>query len=183
MADLPTLKRRRFLLATGATVAIAGCTSDSDDDDDDDDEDETQTGAENGDEDGEESEDTPPAGDDHDYDVIPYDDVDVPTVPLEDALEWHEQETAHFVDARESEHSHENARISGSVWSPKPDGTDDDPVDDWTSDEPIVVYSEGPSESSPCVIRASRLIEDGYEYVYVLADGFSEWQSRDYPKD
>ncbi|MHC3438827.1 rhodanese-like domain-containing protein [Natrialbaceae archaeon A-gly3] len=186
MERKPNVRRRRVLLAAGGAIALAGCTGSGDDENDDnggdDDPDDTETGAngdeENGD-DGDETDTPTPDSDDHET----HEGVDVPIVPLEDALEWYEAEAAHFVDARGSEDLHENARIPGSVWSPNSAGTDDDSIDDWASDEPIVVYSGELDESSLCVIRATGLIEDGHEYVYVLEDGFGEWRNRNYPME
>ena len=197
MVRVPTLRRRRFLIASGAMVAIAGCTGSGDDENGDDEngDDDLNGGDdlngddngddENGDDNGDEADiDAPhPTDDDHGYDVETYEGVDIPIVPIEDALEWHEADLVHFFDARGSEDSHENARIPGSVWSTYPDGDDDDPVDEWESDDPIVVYSNEQSEDSLCTMKGSELIEDGFEYVYVMDEGFGEWRSRDYPME
>lgn len=196
MERKPNVRRRRVLIAAGGAIALAGCTGSGDDENDDgtddgtdDDPDDTETGAngdddpDDGPDDGDETDTPTPDSDDHGYDHKTHEGVDVPIVPLADALEWYEGEAAHFIDARGNEDFHENARIPGSVWSPNPDGTDDDPVDDWAGDEPIVVYSGELDESSLCVIRATGLIEDGHEYVYVLEDGFGEWRNRNYPME
>jgi|GEM_PF-3805837 len=194
MTRLSRLKRRRFLVVAGLTATIAGCTGSEDENGDEDGEDENgdEDGEdENGDEDGEDENGTDdvdidaphPTDDDHGYGVVTDGDADVPVVPLEDALEWHEEELVAFLDARGSEDSHENARIPGSVWSEYPAETDDDPVDDWESDDPIVVYSNDQGEDSLCVLKAAELIGDGYEYVYVMDTGFTEWRDRGYPMD
>lgn len=107
------------------------------------------------------------------------DGVVVPLVPIDAAFYWYWNREARFADARARggfEHSH----IFGAVSSPAPAGGDgDDPVSDWPKDEPIVCYCGCPHHLSG--LRAATLLEAGYERVYVIDEGFWEWQDRNYP--
>lgn len=102
----------------------------------------------------------------------------VPLAPVEVTYNWYARGEARFADAR-GEGQYQEARITGAVWSPAPDGRPDDPVAEWATDERIVCYCGCPHHLSS--LRASTLIENGYEDVYVIDEGFFEWADRGYP--
>jgi hypothetical protein len=74
----------------------------------------------------------------------------------------------------------ENSHVFGAFSSPAPAGGEgDDPVADWPTAEPIVFYCGCPHHLSG--LRAATLLEQGYERVYVIDEGFWEWHDRGYP--
>lgn len=105
--------------------------------------------------------------------------VVVPLVSIDIAYYWYWRRAARFVDAR-APGGYENSHVFGAVSSPAPAGGEgDDPVADWPTDEPIVCYCGCPHHLSG--LRAATLLEQGYEQVYVIDEGFWEWQDRNYP--
>jgi rhodanese-related sulfurtransferase len=106
--------------------------------------------------------------------------VEVPLLPVQDAYVWWAYRRARFADAR-GRAQWENSRIVGAVSSPAdPDlRSDDDPTQEWGQSDRIVCYCGCPHHLSS--IRASQLIDAGYENVYVIDEGFFEWRDRDYP--
>lgn len=180
--------RRRTFLATGAAslTAVAGCLggggdggSDLDgprhDDDlpsDDDAEDgyppEFETTPE------EKSIDT------GSYDTKDVEGTAVPLAPIEDTYYWYARGEARFADAR-SQTAYGESHVFGAVLSQAtPERrSDDDPVLDWSKDDRIVCYCGCPHHLSS--MRAAQLIDDGYENVYVIDEGYREWSDRDYP--
>lgn len=112
------------------------------------------------------------------FDSIRRDGVDVPLAPIDVTFYWYARGEARFADAR-SYGAFERSHVFGAVSSPEPDGGDDDPVDDWPVEDRIVCYCGCPYHLSS--IRAANLLENGYEEVYVIDDGFWEWTDREYP--
>ncbi|MFC6734570.1 rhodanese-like domain-containing protein [Haladaptatus sp. GCM10025707] len=112
------------------------------------------------------------------YDTLDREGIDVPLAPIEDVYYWYTRGEARFVDAR-PEIAWERSRIFGAVWSPAPDGRDADPVVQWPKADRIVCYCGCPHTMAS--IRAASLISDGYENVYVIDEGFWEWQGLEYP--
>jgi rhodanese-related sulfurtransferase len=106
--------------------------------------------------------------------------VDVPLLPVEDAHVLWAYRRARFADAR-GEDQWENAHVVGAVSSPaSPDArSDDDPIQDWGTSDTIICYCGCPHHLSS--IRASQLINEGYENVFVIDEGFYEWSNRGYP--
>lgn len=107
------------------------------------------------------------------------DGVVVPLVPIDVAFYWYWSQSARFADAR-ARGGFENSHIFGAVSSPAPAGGEgEDPVAGWPLDASIVCYCGCPHHLSG--MRAASLIEQGYERVYVIDEGFWEWQDRGYP--
>jgi rhodanese-related sulfurtransferase len=106
--------------------------------------------------------------------------VDVPLLPVEDVHVWWAYRRARFADARGPD-QYENSHIDGAVLSPAPkDMRDsDDPVIQWGRQDRIVCYCGCPHHLSS--IRASQLIQAGYENVYVIDEGFFKWTDLGYP--
>ncbi|TMT80213.1 rhodanese-like domain-containing protein [Haloterrigena sp. H1] len=105
--------------------------------------------------------------------------IEVPLAPIEDVFYWYQRHEARIADARGSS-QYEKSHIAGAVLSTAPPYTPDgDPVADWSKSERIVTYCGCPHHLSG--LRAAKLIEDGYEEVYALDDGFGAWLDRDYP--
>ena len=103
----------------------------------------------------------------------------VPAIPLDVAHYWHQRGAARFADAR-SEKEFTKSHVLGAVLSPAPDGGGEaDPVADWPKDARVVCYCGCPHHLSS--LRAASLIEDGYENVSVIDDGFWEWHDAGYP--
>ena len=105
--------------------------------------------------------------------------VDVPLAPIKDVYYWYARSEARFVDAR-SERVFQDSHIYGAVLSPAPEGfPQGDPVADWPQDDLIVAYCACPHHLSS--MRASTLIQNGYENVFVIDEGFREWVANNYP--
>lgn len=105
--------------------------------------------------------------------------VDVPLLPIDVAYDWYRPQEARFVDAR-GQQQYEASHVSGAVLSPAPGGYEtDDPSEAWPTTERIVTYCTCPHVLSS--ERAANLIQNGYEAVFALDDGFGEWYDRDYP--
>ena len=159
---------RRTFLAGGGTVAlggIAGCLG----------------GGSGADGYGPEPETEPAqrSTDTGSYPTQTFDGVDVPLAPIEDVFYWYQRQEARIADARGSS-QYERARIAGAVLSTAPPQTpDDDPVADWSKSDRIVTYCGCPHHLSG--LRAAQLIDNGYEDVYALDDGFGAWLDRGYP--
>lgn len=158
---------RRAFLATTA-LALAGCTGPD------------NSSSSNGDGYAPEFETTPeaPSVDPSSFDTKREDGVDVPLVPIDVAYPWYMRQEARVVDAR-GETSYQKARVDGAVLSPAPDGGSNDPVAGWSTDDRIVCYCGCPHHLS--VMRAATLLQNGYENVYALDEGFGEWHERSYP--
>lgn len=150
------MRRRTFLASSAlAVTSVAGCLGDG--------------GGSGGDE---------PSGDDGSFETIAVEGEQVPLAPIEVTYDWYEAGTARFADAR-GQGQYDDAHVEGAVWSPAPDGRENDPVEEWPTDERIVCYCGCPHHLSS--LRASSLIAAGYEEVYVIDEGFGEWLKRKYP--
>ncbi|WP_455447976.1 rhodanese-like domain-containing protein [Natrinema thermotolerans] len=146
------MNRRRFL-ALGGTVslgAVAGCLGDD-----------------NG---------TP--ANEFDYETTTTDGTEVPLAPVTDVYEWYDNDKARFADARGRD-QYEELRIAGAVFSPAPDGTENDPVEEWSTDTRIVTYCRCPHHLSSQ--RAASLIDAGYEHTYAIDEGLGGWEMQGYP--
>lgn len=106
--------------------------------------------------------------------------VDVPLAPIDVAYYWHQRGEARFADAR-GPRSYKAAHVLGAVLSPAPEKyrAPNDPINDWPKEDRIVCYCGCPHHLSS--IRASQLINDGYENVFVIDEGFGPWQQNGYP--
>lgn len=171
-------RSRRALLRTGAVgmVALSGCLSSfGGDGDDEPSSDDGQPGSEN------DTEQTDSAAADRypEYDTIQTEGETVPLVPVDDAHEWYQDESARFVDAR-GPTQYQNGHVTGAVLSPAPDGSgSDDPVASWSKEQRIVCYCGCPHHLSS--LRAASLLSDGYQDVLAIDEGYFEWRDRDYP--
>ncbi len=99
--------------------------------------------------------------------------------PVDKTHDWHQAESARFVDARgtgQYEQSHIVDAVSSPASSP---GGPDDPVMDWDPDTRIVCYCGCPHHLS--AMRAAHLQQNGYSDVHVIDEGFYEWVDRGYP--
>lgn len=171
------MRRRTFLAATALSAsAAAGCLGDGNGDGGGG----TGTPAEPG---------TPPTSDGGtptamDVDPASFERIEVegeqvPLAPVEVTHNWYARGAARFADAR-GQGQYDEAHITGSVWSPAPDGrAGEDPIGDWPADERIVCYCGCPHHLSS--LRAATLIANGYEAVYVIDEGFFEWVDRGFP--
>jgi len=107
--------------------------------------------------------------------------VQVPLAPADVAHYWYKRGEARMADAR-SVKTYEKSHVYGAVLSQAdPDRrVDQDPVMDWPKGDRIVCYCGCPHHLSS--IRASQLINAGYENVYVIDEGFWDgWFDRGYP--
>ncbi|WP_137286841.1 rhodanese-like domain-containing protein [Halorussus salinisoli] len=106
--------------------------------------------------------------------------VNVPLAPIDVSHYWYKRGEARIVDAR-SVKAYEKSHIYGAVLSQaSPDRrVSNDPVMDWPKDDRIICYCGCPHHLSS--IRASQLINEGYENVYVIDEGFWEWHEQGYP--
>lgn len=104
--------------------------------------------------------------------------VEVPLIPIEDAYYMYARQNARFVDAR-SETGYEVQHVFGSVLSPAPDGRRSDPTSDWNTQAPVVTYCHCPHHLS--TLRAADLIDEGFQQVYAIDEGFQAWLDRNYP--
>lgn len=113
------------------------------------------------------------------YETFSADGYDIPLVPVDDAIDWYENDDAVFVDTR-YEDDYEEERIAGAILSPAPDGADgDDPLADVPQDRRIVTYCTCPH--SLAAYRGADLLEEGYEEVYALDEGLPGWIEQDHP--
>lgn len=112
------------------------------------------------------------------YETKTFEGVAVPLAPIDDVVYWYQRQEARMADARGS-NQYDNAHIAGAPLSPAPGGGDNDPVSDWSTDDRIVTYCGCPHHLSG--LRAASLIDNGYEEVYALYDGFQAWLDAGYP--
>ncbi len=68
------------------------------------------------------------AANEYGYETTTTDRTDVPLAPVDDVYQWYENGEARFADARGRD-QYEAVRIADAVFSPAPDGTEDDPVE------------------------------------------------------
>lgn len=154
------MQRRTYLRAAGlvAGAGLSGCL-----------------GSDGGDGGG----NTPTAANEFGYPTKTTDGVDVPLVPLADAIQWYRDDAGLFADAR-SRRAFEAARIAGAVYSPAPDGQDEgDPVAGRPKDTRVVTYCSCPHHLS--TLRGSTLIRNGYAHTYAIDEGFRAWRDAGYP--
>ncbi|UPV76853.1 rhodanese-like domain-containing protein (plasmid) [Halorussus limi] len=104
--------------------------------------------------------------------------VEVPLVPLDVAYNLYARREARMVDAR-AKYGYEVSHVLGAVRSPPPKGGSDDPTDDWPDSDRVITYCHCPTHLA--VERAANLIDDGFEEVYALQNGFQAWKVADYP--
>lgn len=155
------MNRRRYLAVAGAatTGALGGCI----------------TGSGDGDGGG----DGLPDPDDYETETDLETGVEVPLAPIDDVYGWYEAGDVVVLDAR-SPASYEQAHIEGAELSPAPDGlADDDPTETLSTDELIVTYCGCPHKLA--LVRAGTLVDEGYEYVFALDEGFGAWLENEYP--
>lgn len=159
------MDRRTFLATTGVAITgLAGCTDGS-------------SGSS-----GTETLDGTPEP--SSYETNSVGDVEVPLAPVVDTHYWHRETETRFVDARGSG-QYQRSHITGAVLSPGrntdswSEPRSDDPTADWSKDERIVCYCRCPHHLSS--LRAGELIENGYENVYAIDEGFTAWEERGYP--
>jgi rhodanese-related sulfurtransferase len=119
-----------------------------------------------------------PAADPDTFDTIAVDGTPVPLVPIDVAHAWYLRREARFADAR-GQGQYERAHVAGAAHSPAPDGGANDPVADWPVGDRVVTYCGCPHHLS--TLRASSLIQSGYEHVYAIDEGFVPWFERGYP--
>ena len=112
------------------------------------------------------------------YPTQTFDGTEVPLAPIEDVYYWYQRQETRVADARQSA-QYKKAHIVGAPLSPAPDGGSSDPVADWPKDDRIVTYCACPHHLSG--LRAGSLIDNGYEEVYALDDGFQAWLDSGYP--
>lgn len=112
------------------------------------------------------------------YDTTRESGIDVPLAPIDDVYYWYARAEARFADAR-SLAAYQQSHIYGAVLSSAPNGVTNDPVANWPTDERIVCYCACPHHLSS--MRASTLIQEGYENVYVIDEGYRPWYARNYP--
>ena len=190
------MRRRQILYALGSAPAIglAGCIggdenedqrdqSDTDSGDDQSDTDSDDDHADTGNDDGDSTDDAIEyeAANEFGYETLETDGVEVPLVPVADAIHWFlddEIETV-FADARHPA-DYEHRHIADAVLSPAPYGDrPDDPVESYDTDVRIVTYCVCPH--SLATQRGANLISDGYIHTYALDEGFQEWYDEGYP--
>ena len=116
------------------------------------------------------------------FDTTEENGVDVPLAPIEATYYWYKRREARFADAR-GRSAYEESHVYGAVSSPAGnnlggEGETADPVTEWPKGDRIVCYCGCPHHLS--AIRASELINEGYEEVYVIDEGFWEWHDRGY---
>ena len=113
------------------------------------------------------------------YATKTFDGTAVPLAPIDDVYGWYKDDDAKFADARGAS-QYKRAHITGAVLSTAPPHTPaDDPVADWSKDQRIVTYCACPHHLSG--LRAAKLIDNGYEEVYALDEGFQAWLDNGYP--
>ncbi len=102
----------------------------------------------------------------------------VTLAPIGLAYDWHRTSAARFVDARGVD-QYKRAHIYGAVSSPAVQNSQGGGIEDWPAADRIVCYCGCPHHLSS--IRAAGLQKAGFTDVYVIDEGFGQWQSRDYP--
>lgn len=179
------MRRRAVLRAVGVGIAVplAGCLGGQDAEptggDGGSTDADSATGDGQGPADDADGDEVPEAANEFGYETLTVDGVDVPLVPLEDAIDWYMDDAAVFADARH-EFQYEREHIAGAVFSPAPDGqSSDDPLADLSTETRIVTYCGCPHTLS--TQRGASLIRDGYVHTYALADGFQPWREAGYP--
>jgi len=91
---------------------------------------------------------------------------------------WYARGEARFVDARGSG-QYDTQHVFGAVNSPAEGEVEDDPMTGWPEGDRIVCYCGCPHHLSS--IRGAELQKNGYKDVYVLDEGYWQWNNRNYP--
>ncbi|PCR92000.1 rhodanese-like domain-containing protein [Natrinema ejinorense] len=112
------------------------------------------------------------------YPTKVYEGIEVPLASIDDVFYWYQRREARVADARQSD-QYQRAHIAGAPLSPAPNGGSDDPIAEWSKDERIITYCGCPHHLSG--LRAASLIDNGYEEVYAINEGFGAWIDRGYP--
>lgn len=113
------------------------------------------------------------------FPVRPTNGIEVPLAPIDVVHNWYVRHEARFADAR-GETQYKKAHIKGAVLSPAAEGqTQNDPAEQWPKSDRIITYCACPHHLSS--LRAANLINQGYEEVYALDDGFLAWMDKNYP--
>ena len=113
------------------------------------------------------------------FNTVNRDGTTVSLVPIDAAYYWYARGEARFADTRGST-SYNQSHIYGAVLSTAPDGLEtNDPIAAWPKGDRIVCYCACPNHMSS--LRAASLLSDGYEEVYAIEEGYTEWQEREYP--
>jgi rhodanese-related sulfurtransferase len=105
----------------------------------------------------------------------------VPLAPIELVHNWYMRGEARIADARGTK-QYKTSHIYGAVLSPASGisgAPDRDPVENWPKSDRIVCYCGCPHHLSS--IRASALMQKGYENVFVIDEGFWAWHKAGYP--
>ncbi|WP_458189588.1 rhodanese-like domain-containing protein [Haladaptatus sp. NG-WS-4] len=104
----------------------------------------------------------------------------VPLVPLSVAYNWYKRGEARFADSRGTK-QYETSHVYGAVLSPAPgvEKLSQDPVTDWPKKDRIVCYCGCPHHLSS--MRAAKLMNNGYENVFVIDEGYWAWHEEGYP--
>ena len=105
----------------------------------------------------------------------------IPLLPVDVAMNWHQRGEARFADAR-GKKQYDTSHVEGAVLSPAPGietNFDEDPVLDWPKGDRIICYCGCPHHLSS--VRAAALKNSGYENVLVIDEGFWAWHDRGYP--
>lgn len=188
MSPPPTTRTRRSVLAGGGcsflSLTLAGCLASGVDGPE-------QPGPDDDSESKSESEsesETPTQPDQtisHDplqaeaYPTETYDGTELALATAEETHDWLTADEAIVADTR-TEKAYDKVRIDGARWSPEPNGrSDGDPLEALPPDRPIVVY--GAPESDGPRRRATTLLADGYQLVFVLEGGLKAWQAAALP--
>lgn len=200
------MDRRAFLsAATLATTAVAGCTGGQDESGSNSTTSQTTTTAEttvattteaqstgpmHGDdlpEDDDPNDGYPPAFEtmpaerelsDNEFGSLIQDGVEVTTASIDASYYWYARGEARFVDARGTG-QYETQHIYGAVNSPAEGNREDDPTDGWSKDDRIVCYCGCPHHLSS--IKAVEFLNNDYENVYIIDEGYWQWNNRKYP--
>ena len=143
--------KRRAFLASGGVAAVAGCLGGYD---------KNQSSFVD------------------DFETTTTNGYEVPLAPVETTYEWFQNDEVRFADAR-GRTSYEASHVEGAVLSTARSDFEGGPVSEWSKDTTIVAYCGCPHHLSS--IRASTLIENGFENVAVIDEGFWTWYERGYP--
>ena len=113
------------------------------------------------------------------FNTVDRDGTIVSLVPIDVAYYWYARGEARFADTRGST-SYNRSHIYGAVLSTAPDGLEtNDPITAWPKPDRIVCYCACPNHMSS--LRAASLLSAGYEEVYAIEEGYTEWQNREFP--
>ncbi|MFB6135938.1 MAG: rhodanese-like domain-containing protein [Halobacteriaceae archaeon] len=106
--------------------------------------------------------------------------VQVPLVPLDVAYNLYARREARFLDTR-VEAGYDVSHVFGATRSPPPDGAEDDPTGTWDVSTPVVTYCHCPTYLA--TQRAAYMLDNGFDEVYALQNGYQAWKVANYPTD